>query len=335
MRDNACNKLLDLSEQAINKFGLLKSNNIRLAFSGGKDSFTLAIILKELGISFEAMAVDMNYSAGWGDKLKNNLRPFGFELMVIDAHSETTLSSIPQQFKGHFAEGIYTLGIINPAHPIANISPCTYCYNTKMHCLAVGMGEENTGDIVFGHHSTDALASLIKSYLMYVDRKINPNDSYDTDRFRNIAISFARSLINTEQANVLCNVEEAINCGIAGTDEPPRQRMADREGIEINRPFWFVDEELIMDFAMGYSLPVEGSVCGHGATKNTRTPREIIHWEIIPILKSSDLGLNALSEIRLMLNTTIDASGHAIANVRNYRDKILGPNYKKMTAKKL
>lgn len=327
-------KLLDLTALSIDTFGLLSSSSIQLAFSGGKDSFVTAILLRDLGIDFQAIAVDMGYTNGWGERLRSNLSAFGIELEVIEVYSNSTIAKISPAYQTHFKHGLSKLEEIDPFEPKANVTPCTHCYNSKLHCMASMYTSENV-ELVFGHHETDALASLIKSFLMYVDSVKEKNQSYSNKRFRCLAEKVTKSLTSSSNAQVLNEIEVAINNGVAGTDEPPRQNMIDRHGVEIIRPLWYVNESLIKSLSSELNLPVEGSGCGHGAAKCTRTPREIIHWEMLPALHANKSGLQALSILRSLLNNSITSDGRYKYNVRNNRGKIVGDNYKLMSTNKL
>jgi tRNA(Ile)-lysidine synthase TilS/MesJ len=117
--------------------------------------------------------------------------------------------------------------------------------------------------------------------------------------------------------------------GLAGTDEPPIQSIHKwNDKIEIIRPLLFVYEHEIINECFAYNLKVEPSNCGHGDTKDTETPREMVHNRILKNLHLNMNGMTVLKWLHAIAFSGILPNGRNKVTVRNCRAKILGMQYR-------
>jgi len=190
--------------------------------------------------------------------------------------------------------------------------------------------------VAFGHNETDALCSLIKSAIMYMDSRENGYERFDKERFRRLALKWKRAILCGDECKSMIKVIQGfVRIGAAGTDEAPKSRLQSCVSIEIVRPMFFVQEEILRTCARDYIDKVEGSGCGHGASASTRTPREIVQWEMLDPIIKSDVGDLFLKEMREILQSSIMKDGCAKVDVRKERCNILGTNYKSTSGEKL
>ena len=73
-------------KKTIDTYKLLKdSEQIIVAFSGGKDSTFTVMALAQLGYDIIPVTVDMGYKRGWGDKITNYAREIGINPIIVKA----------------------------------------------------------------------------------------------------------------------------------------------------------------------------------------------------------------------------------------------------------
>lgn len=317
-------RIIDLTMRAIEEFDLVVSDEpLVVALSGGKDSLTLCLVLRELDIDFVAIIVDMGYEAGWADRVRSHSTSVGIASEVADVRRSAKRSHDRDLT---LASNLAALEL-SPASA-DTFTPCTYCYNAKVIALEEAAGRLGASRIAFGHHRTDACASLLKEALMHIDRWDRNHDVYRRSQFEDlVALLYEdarRYSADGSLPPLIHRITELVETRRVDTDEPPRQRL--REGCEIDiiRPMFFVDEGLIRATVASAELQTEGSGCGHGATLNTQTPREMVHFRILTKVENA-----AFSEwLTRLLGSCVARDGCAKVEARRRRPELLGDTYK-------
>src|ERR1700730_2073633 len=123
-------RITNLTMEAISEFDLLVTDEpLVVALSGGKDSLTLCLILRELGIESVPVVVDMGYAAGWAERVRAQVSSVGLDPQVIDVRRLTKRSDANLTLTDNLAA-------LDPLTSIGGtFTPCTYCYNAKAIAL--------------------------------------------------------------------------------------------------------------------------------------------------------------------------------------------------------
>ena len=207
------------------------------------------------------------------------------------------------------------------------VSPCTNCYNCKILSLVDAVRGESP-HILFAHHAEDALSSFLKSALMHLDRWQDGNETFDREKFRGLALRVAAEL-RAGTKGAVDRLTSLIDSGDAHTSEPPVERRKFKEnGYRIGRPMFFVREAMTVAVTQDLGLCAESSGCGHSAAASTRTPREIVHYEILPFVAETDAGKAALGELFEAVAAGLAIDGSTGVDVRGVRHLLLGTRYK-------
>lgn len=317
--------ILDKVGETIARFDLLEPYEpIPVALSGGKDSLVLTLALNELGYEAVPLAVDMGYVPGWGESLRSRFRRLGLTVDVLDARAGDVHG--PTQVA--LGRRIDVLNRLTPSD-VDRFTPCTHCYSAKVLVLDARLQELGHRRIAFGHHRTDALASLLKAGLMHIDRWVVGNRRFDRHNFERLAHALGaelRHFASEGPGPILTHIERLAAAGAIDTDEPPRQQLRHDTGtgLELIRPLAAVDEIDIAAVARRARLPVEGSGCGHGATHDSETPREIVHNRTL----RERLCPEALAFLVCQMGHGLDAAGRSRRATRYRRSELLGADYR-------
>jgi hypothetical protein len=331
MRVKLGEDLLIAVQGTIERYSLLESGErIVVAFSGGKDSIVLALALKSLEFDVAVTAIDMGYDSRWPERITELAQLLGVDVEIVSARGPAPASSGPTLLG--IRKRIEILDQINELG--TSVTPCTHCYNVKVLALESAANRFGTEKVAFAHHMTDASASLIKEALMRIDRWDMNHSTFARANFTVLVDKLA-----TEASNFRNDIEEAFPLtrriselaggGFVDTDEPPRQPLrSDCAGIEIIRPLFDIDEDMIIRQIEDLHVNPEGSGCGHGATVNTYTPREMVHYRILREAAKQDF----LIRIREIVEIGIDGQGSASTRSRQRRPEMLGTGYKPVEA---
>ena len=214
---------------------------------------------------------------------------------------------------------------------------CTPCYNAKIMILKSWAEANGISRIAMGHHGTDAISSMLKSYYYYVDRWYNNNKSYDYYRYctliesqRDVYSTSIEDFLNSDVNNQLCNL---IKSGFVGTDEPVVQYIKD-SNIKLYHPMYGIYEndiishynnETVIKETFNYISKMNISECFLANYRNAdrMTPRELIQFHLLSSANRSIM--NCLLE---KCSESMDERGFLKYNVRNNRSRILGSSYK-------
>ena len=276
-------ELLQAISSAIARYGLLDTGEeIVVAFSGGKDSIGLSLCLVQLGYAVEPVAIDMGYESGWGQRIQALGESMGFSVEVVDVRHGAPMS-IPSTEYRKIQLRLEVLNSINPAET-STVTPCTHCYNSKVIALDNVVRQKGKVKVAFAHHLTDACSSLLKEGLLRIDHLDREHSSYSRSNFESLVdqLSTEARAYPESSSPLLERLAELVDEGRIDTDEPPRQPLrTDRPGVDIVRPLFGVWEEALVELSTDLGLVPEGSGCGHGATANTETPREMVHYRVL------------------------------------------------------
>lgn len=322
-------KILESIIESIERYSLcdVKTDQVIVALSGGKDSLLLARALQDLGVDVRPVTVDMGYEQGWADKIIALARPLGIAPEVVDARRPLGGSTVSIQI----GRRMEILDSIAPSG-ISGETPCTHCYNVKVIALEAVAHRDRISRVAFGHHMTDAIASLIKEGLMQVDRWDDENAKFSR---RNFELLIER-LVNESAdfsdkpipKSLTSRISDLVHTGKLDTDEPPRQPLrGNGKQVEIIRPLFLIDEQKIKNAVIDLNLMTADSGCGHGAAKNTQTPREMVHFRLLEGLQNQAY----YSMLRGLVLHGIQSNGSAQVQARKRRSEVLGAHYKTIT----
>ncbi len=316
------------TKHIISNYHLLEpGQEVIVAYSGGKDSLFTMLVLRELGYCVLPAIVDMGYEAGWGDKVKQMAETLGFheaEVIVPNQYRQPERLSTIKLNKN--------LEMLSDSQHFASrvLSPCTFCYNTKAICLENFAKERGVDAVVFGQHALDAIASFLKSALMYIDRWDYEHTHFSHSEFSNLVDRLTPNFMPSEaEPAIFKRLEALVADGVAATDDPPMQKLNANQGnIRLIRPLFDVRESDIIAYVRQNNLLTEGSGCGHGDTKETQTPREMIYFRILRAIDEHPEAKLILDELMALVYKGLNPDGSLIHNVRNQRNQLLGIHYK-------
>lgn len=320
----ALQSIIGAIEEAFERYPDMWSDGATLAFSGGKDSIALASALAAMGKRPLLRAVDMGYSSDWRRRIESLAEHLRLPLQTL------TVAEIMQDDETEPAirrELALRRALLDDNRPSTEVTPCTNCYNCKILSL-VDFARHENANILFAHHADDALASFLKAALMYLDRYRDGQMSFDRGRFRTLALRVANELKiggqTTEEELIAL-----IGLGHAHTSEPPMEhREIKGYAYRISRPMFGVREAWTAAFVRDLAIRAESSGCGHTLASATRTPREIVHLELIPHASATVAGRRALDRLRSAIATGIGKDGTASFDARGERHLLLGESYK-------
>lgn len=322
---NIPEKILKNVEETIEKYSLFEGEKICVAYSGGKDSLFLCLILRELGYQVYPIIIDIGYNSDWSIALENirqiditdgvliGLEEVNHIMPEIMAELEENLENIKKVRRGCFKKATI----------------CTPCHNSKMLILQRWAEINNVHFIANGHHAIDAVSSLLKSFYMYIDRWEYHHEEFVYENFYKLIFS-QKNLYSCEkdefQKLFLYNeIIKQIYAQNVGTDEPIVQYLGNTS-IRMCRPLFGVLENEIIDYFENQNIKTfNESECfvTNFRDKEMLTPRELIQYEL---LKNAPCSLLVcLLELAKM---NLDEEGFLKFNVRNNRTKILGNIYK-------
>lgn len=323
-KSGALHSIIDAIEEVFERYPAMWSEGATLAFSGGKDSIALASALVATGRKPLLRAVDMGYSSTWRGRIEGLAQHLRLPLQTL------TVAEIMQDDETEPAirqELALRRAILDDTSPSTQISPCTNCYNCKILSL-VDFARLDSANILFAHHADDALSSFLKAALMYLDRWRDGNRSFDRDRFRAMGFKMAADLRNGNKTTE-DELISLIASSHAHTSEPPMERREIKGyAYRIGRPMFMVKEAWTAAFVQDLEIRAESSGCGHTLAAATRTPREIVHLEVIPHVAETARGREALDDLWTAIAAGISRDGTASFDARGERHLLLGESYK-------
>ncbi|MCI9591758.1 MAG: hypothetical protein HFG42_14680 [Lachnospiraceae bacterium] len=316
-------KILEKVERTIEKYSLFEGREACVAYSGGKDSLFLCVLLKQLNYNVYPVIIDVGYNSDWSIALKNaehiglgcikiGLQQVERQMPEIKPLLNTNLQSIAKIAEGNFKKATI----------------CTPCHNSKILILQRWAQLNHIPIIANGHHGIDAISSMLKSFYMYTDRWEKGHIEFSYENFYNLILSQKKSYLLEEGAfrtlPLANQLLEQIQKQNAGTDEPILQYLGE-SSIRLCRPLFHVLENEITEYFHSQELSFNESECfktGYRHRK-TLTPRELIQYELLRNAPNS-----LLHHLLELSKLSLDERGFLKFNVRNNRTKILGDSYK-------
>lgn len=321
----ALDRVIGAAEAVLARFPAIWTPGATLAFSGGKDSIALASAMAAMGRPVRLRAVDMGYAKDWRHRIARLAEALGLpvEVLVVAnlVRNDLTEPGIKRDLavRRAFLDGP---SVSDPA-----VTPCTNCYNCKILSL-VDAARHDAPTILFAHHATDALSSFLKSALMQIDRWDDDNPVYERHRFRELGTRIALDL-RAGSAGQVDRLADLLNQGKAHTSEPPVERRAlHSQAYTIGRPMFFLQEDATTALVETLGIVAENSGCGHTSAASTRTPREIVHYELLPLIAETAGGRASIQELSDRLAESLNADGTAPTDARQSRHMLLGTAYK-------
>ena len=317
---------MEKAEKTIKRFDLFSRDEpVVVAYSGGKDSIALLDALGRLNYDVRPVVIDMGYKNFPLDDIVEVARGLGFDPKVIEPRCQAFLTQLKGAKREKVEENFRNLDALDVvAQP--NATPCTGCYDNKLVGLLEYAQSIGSSKVAFGHHGTDAVASLLKSAFMYLDHHENGSATYDKERFRSFVESH-RSVLSQDyddfaQSEFARRLGELVDEEKAGTDEPP---MEIKNGVCIVRPFYEVLEREVIDLKKDYDP--QGSGCSHGQSELTYTAREVVHFGMLRELEKTDSGEKVVRSLIELASSQLNPDGTLGVRVRNQRN-VLMPGYK-------
>lgn len=154
--------LLSRIEIMISRYSLIQDKDIFVAYSGGKDSLFLCLALQALGYYVHPIIIDIGHNVDWTLALEN-----------VKTHRMDALVLNREYIYNHYPEIIYAVDhlfetVVKISGEIQQSATiCTPCYNAKMTILRKWAEENGVSKIAIGHHGTDAISSMLKSFFLY------------------------------------------------------------------------------------------------------------------------------------------------------------------------
>jgi tRNA(Ile)-lysidine synthase TilS/MesJ len=317
--------ILEKVEKCIFQYNmLLPTQEVIVGFSGGKDSTYVALVLHELGYRIKLVSIDMKYDSNWAERINKNAKEIGFTPQIISIDDSNMIKELCDDETTELLESTYLLNKKKDTSFFG--SPCTKCYNSKIIVLGSIASKNQISKVVFGHHANDMISSLLKSGFMYIDRWDQGNMSFNRQTFESL---IEQSIVEVQQKNnkasLLKRIETLTQRGLAGTDEPPLQIINKwNTNIDIIRPLLLVFEHEIIEECSIHKLKTEPSNCGHGDTKDSETPREMVYNRFLKNMYQTHDGKETLKWLHEVALSSILSNGRNKINVRNCRSEILG-----------
>lgn len=308
------------------RFPHLDRSDVTIAFSGGKDSLALAHLIRSIGKRVLLRAVDMGYSPAWADRIRHMAALLDFSLEVAALRELLQEPEMNRSAQIDLANRRSYLEVIKDDYT-GNVTPCTNCYNCKL--IAIVYKQARADQIVyFGHHANDLISSFLKSAIMYYDRWIRGNAIFRKDSYAALAKMVGSDLIKKD-SYFLDLFLEYLATGVASTEEPPYEiKNLHGSQLEIGTPLFLADENALRVYSDSLGVSVESSGCGHSTLSATRTPREIVHYEILPEVLRGRQGRVNLELLKEAILEHLNDDGTLRADARQNRDTLLGATYK-------
>lgn len=317
--------VLEKTDLLLNRYQMVdKKQPILLAFSGGKDSLLTSLVLTELGYNALAIHINMGFpnSKDHTKYILEMAKRFHIKIEVFNVTNSNMQSKLPKAIRDNICKRLEIL--FNQTQNIDdNYTPCTHCYNVKFLVLQYLANLYNVEHIALGHHGTDAIVSLLKSALMYIDRWDRKHETFSRSNFEQLIIELTKDHKNNE---ILPRIEELVKQDCASTDEPPvKINLMEAYGqqLKVIRPLFNVFEHDIRKIYANTSIKFRFDGCEHNV-KLRLTPRELIHCKLF----ATEASLELMQYLHQIITYSLNQDGTMRFDARNNRSKLLGKQYK-------
>jgi tRNA(Ile)-lysidine synthase TilS/MesJ len=284
--------------------------------------------MREIGKRVRLRSVDMGYSASWAGRIMAMANALKFDLELLRVSDLIQLPSLHERARRELLVQRAYLDLLEVRRD-ANVTPCTNCYNCKILAITHGSAQDQDKDFIFfGHHSSDLLSSFLKSCIMYYDRWVDGHISFDRENYVKAALRVGDDLAKKDSAFLEIFLRY-LKEGFASTEEPAYE-LKTLHGVKyaIGRPMIQVSEDTVRAYCQELGVGVESSGCGHTLASETRTPREIVQYEVLPIVLRGHHGRENLARIKCAVIESLNFDGSLKADARAGRSTLLGSAYK-------
>lgn len=294
----------DLVRDCITRFDLRLPGPVAVGLSGGKDSTTLAFVLRLLGFNVIPIIVDMGYVAFEPEQVAASARQAGFRPRVVKACDQETTDCLPESSRRTVAGNLRSLADEKLQ------TPCGLCSQTKRILLFNEASRAGASVLCLGHHREDLIVTLLKDY--FVIRYYQRVGRYDRLRF---AQFLSDEPIERERLRDLIQRHSAATMSV---------KLLAHPSIALLRPLALTPEAAIRQWVIEHGISTFGSGCSHSAftspASNRATKRELVHHEWRKRLAETPaLG----SELLALALSSLDTRGRALANPRQFREQVL------------
>ncbi|MCI5739932.1 MAG: hypothetical protein MR302_00150 [Lachnospiraceae bacterium] len=316
-------RILDKVDNIIKEYSLFEGKNVCVAYSGGKDSFFLCMVMKELGYEVSPVIIDIGYNSDWSVALRN-IEYIGLNCVIIDAEQ---INQLMPEIKDELKSNLTSIEQIKNGS-LEKVTICTPCHNSKMVILQKWAEINNIHTIANGHHAIDAISSLLKSFYMFLDRWEYQHEEFVYENFYKLILSQKKVYTLEKEKFItlsLCDeITRQIEAQNVGTDEPILQYFGNTSTC-LCRPLFGILESEIVEYFDSQNFFFNESECfvTNHRDKKVLTPRELIQYEL---LKNAPQSL--LLFLLELVKENLDKNGFLKFNVRNNRTRILGNSYK-------
>lgn len=303
----------------------IESKSTLIAFSGGKDSLLLSLILKELGFKTLAIYINMGFpnSNNQIQYILEIAKQYDIEIEIFNVSNDGTQIVLPENIKNEINKRLDIL-FKKSQFEDNRYTPCTHCHNVKFLVLQHLSDIYNMEYIALGHHGTDAVVSLLKSALMYIDRHDRNHETFDRNNFEQLILELfnAKDIVS----DIVLRINELTRQNYAGTDEPP-VKIIDYNGkkLKIIKPLFNIFEHEIKKIYANTAITFKDDGCEH-SVKLMSTPREMIHNKLLGA--DSAMNPDIVQYFHKLIIDTLSKDGTVKFDVRNNRNKLLGTRYK-------
>lgn len=317
--------ILDKTRQLLDDYQITnKKQQLLIAFSGGKDSLLTNLLLKQLGYNILAVYIDMGFP-GADHRTKNILetaKKYHLTVEIFNVTSPHMQSMLPKTLCDRINERL-TILFKHQQQEHDGYTPCTHCYNVKFLVLQYLAELYHIEYIALGHHGTDAVVSLLKSALMYIDRWDYAHKTFTRSNFEQLILKVTE-LKHIESSDIMLRIAQLVEQNYAGTDEPPVKlsNLGDRQ-LKIIRPLFNIFEQDIKNIYTGTSIIFPSDGCEH-EIKSRLTPREMIHHR----LATTETSAKILPYLHAVITKNLAPDGTIKFDARNNRSQLLGSGYK-------
>jgi tRNA(Ile)-lysidine synthase TilS/MesJ len=285
------------------------------------------LILAKLGYSPVPVAVDMGYERTWAGRIATLARALDLNVEIVPVRHELPAIMPPADY--HKVQlRLQVLDSIGSSQ--TSQTPCTHCYNAKVIALDNVARRRGVAKVAFGHHLTDACSSLLKEAILRLAKFDRGHARYSRSNFESIVdeLSVQARGYPATPSPLLERIGELVRVYQVDTDEPPRQPLrTDRPGVDIVRPLFKIWEESLAQLSVDLGIAPEGSGCGHGAARESETPREMVHYRV---LKNATPSFR--DRVASLVVAGVSDQGYGTRRSRYHRVEDLGPEYKSGSA---